>query len=188
MRSTSLVRARYQMRFDSKWISYSGFFTALVVFLLCVYFLGIQNAAERKAGEIILYMWLPVIVFTGYGILMQGIKLDAPPVYGIFGAAHCVYMIVYSLSDGVGSSILAVIWYIVAAIVIIAVTFGIVPGKLFVVLVFFVPFIYRLLYVAVPMFQAERYLELIPEAAILSSLSAFAVLGFALCQKEKSTE
>ena len=186
MSSTSLVRARYQMRFDSKWISYSGFFTALVVFLLCVYFLGIHNSADMKPGEMFLHMWVPVLLFTGYGILLQGIKLDAPPVYGIFGAAHCVYMMIYSMSDGVGSSILAVIWYIIAAIVIIAVTFGIVPVKMLVVLVFVVPFAYRLVYVAIPMLKTARYLKFIPEAAILSSLSAFAVLGFALRQKNNS--
>ena len=188
MRSSRLIRARYQMRFDSKWISYSGFFTALVVFLLCVYYLGIQHSADCKPGEMILNMWLPVIVFAGYGILLQGVKLDAPPVYGIFGAVHCLYMIVYALSDGVGSNILAIVWYIVAAIVIVAVTFGILPGKLLVVLVFLLPFVYRLMYIAIPMIKMEHYVELIPEAAILSSLSVFAVLGFALRQKEKSTK
>ena len=90
------------------------------------------------------------------------------------------------MSDGAGSSILAVIWYIIAAIVIIAVTFGIVPVKMLVVLVFVVPFAYRLVYVAIPMLKTARYLKFIPEAAILSSLSAFAVLGFALRQKNNS--
>lgn len=188
MRLDQLVRVKYQIRFESKWIPYSGFFAGLGIFLLCVMFFGLNDFTELGTSGLVMSLVLPLVLLAGYGILLRGFKVKTVPVYGILGALYCLIMIIRAASyGGAGSTLLAVIWYIISGVVVLAVTLGILPGRVFIVAALLLPVLYRLIFVDIDFYLKQKdYVGFLPEAAALCGLLAFSFFG--LCLKSAAKD
>lgn len=181
MKLNQTVRVRYQVRFESKWISYSAFFAGLMFFLLCVVYFGLKKLSETGTGEMITALIFPLLLLTAFAALLRGIKCKVTPIYGIVGALFCVYMIIRAFSGAPGSAAAALIWYLLTAVITVATTFGIFPGRTWMVLAYLLPAVYRLVFVDVDLyFRTRDFLGFLPEAAALSGLLAFSFFGLCL--------
>lgn len=181
MKLNQMIRVRYQVQFDSKWISYSAFFAGLMFFLLCVEYFGLKNLSEIGMGDILVSVALPLLILTCFVILLRGFRFKVTPVYGIISAVFCLFMIVRAFSGSAGNTLIAVIWYLLAGGIAVATTFGLIPGRAYMILAFLLPVLYRLVLVDVDFyFKTRDFLGFVPEAAVLSGLLAFSLFGLSL--------
>jgi len=187
MNQKQLARVRYEIRFESRWLPYAGFFTGLAIFLLCVAYFGFGSTAG--AGNVFFSLVLPLTLLAGFGILLQGFKVKAVQIYGVFGVLYCVCMILRAFSFS--GAFLAVVWYILTALVFLICAFGILPLKVLASLMFLLPVVYRLVFVDSQLyFLPKDYKGFLWEAAALSGLLAFATFSMCLkrCSAKQTTE
>lgn len=182
MKLNQLARVRYQVQFGCKWISYSGFFAGLMFLLLCIEYFGLKNLGEIVAGEVILSLALPLLILTGFAVMLRGFRCKVTPAYGVVAALLCLYMIIRAFSNGdAAGALFALIWYLLAGGIAVLTTFGVIPGRAYMVLAFLLPVLYRLIFVDINLyFRTKDFLGFIPEAAALSGLLAFAMFGLCL--------
>lgn len=177
------VGKQYHVDFSCKWISASAFFAGLAFFLLAVKYFGLENIGQKGFGEICFSLILPMLLLAVFGILLSGFKFRVTPVYGILAALYCILMIVRTFSYGsTGSTVVGIIWYLLTAALTVVTTFGYLPGKVYLMLSYLIPVLYRLYFVDVgTYFLTHDWLGFLPEASALSGLLAFSL--FALCLK-----
>ena len=181
-------RVQYRVQFDRCWIRYAAFFTGVAFFLISLVQFGFQNICELPSKDLVLTVILPLVTLAAFMVLIQGIRLQTAPAYGIVGAVYCVFLVIQAISyNGSANKILAVCWYIIAAAVLLITGFGLIPTRLFAVLVFLGPAVYRFVRVDIDRYFAVKdYKGFLPEAAILCGLLAFAT--FAMAMKPTKTE
>ncbi|MBE6934678.1 MAG: hypothetical protein E7462_06505 [Ruminococcaceae bacterium] len=136
---------RYQIDFKSKWTSVCGVLMGLSFFLRLIYYFGLTNIYDLAVVEILSTMIPGAVLCLAYLFTLSVMRLNAPGVYGILGAVHCFLLMFGTFSSGDGVRIaLAVIWYVLAAGVLLLTVGGYLPGRLLASLVFFVPAVVRL--------------------------------------------
>lgn len=183
MAQENKVYKQYHVDFSSKWISTSAFFAGLSFFILVAKYFGIENIKQVGFGEICFSMALPLLVLTVFGVLLRGFQFRVTPLYGILAALYCVLMIIRTFSyAGAGSTVLGLVWYLLTGALTVVTTFGFFPGKVYMMLSYVIPVIYRICFVDIDTyFRTRDWLGFLPEAAALSGLLAFSL--FALCLK-----
>jgi len=181
MNISQMIRVRYRIQFDTKWVSYSSFFAGLAAFLLCVFFFGFKNLTELNGGYLFVSLWMPLFICAVYGVLIRGIQAQNTVPYGVMGVLYCIYMVIFAFSGGGQNPVLAVIWYVLTACVLMAAVLGVFPGKALVVIMFLAPVVLGLLTADWAEIAESNYVEMLPKAAALCGLLAFSGLG--LCMK-----
>jgi len=186
MQLKQLMRVKYSIQFETKRFLYAAFFIGLSFFLMSVEYFGFRNISQIPSGELVLTLILPLTVLAVFMTLLCGIRLRFAPAYGALGAVYCIYLIIQTVAySGGGRPVLAVVWYILAAAVLLLTTVGLIPSRIFSVLFFFAPAVYRFVYVDLERyFAVEDYRGFVPEAAILCGLLAFT--AFSMCLKPAS--
>lgn len=134
----------YQMDFNSKWTSVCGALMGFSFFLRLIYYFGLTNIYDVGLIEILTTMILGTALCLGYLITLSVMRLNAPGVYGILGAVHCFLLIlgIFSTGDGVRIA-LAVLWYGLAAAILLMTVGGYLPGRLLASLMFAIPALVR---------------------------------------------
>lgn len=130
----------YQIDFNSKWISACGAIMGLSFFLRIVYYFGLMSLRDVGIIELLISMIAGILLCGGMVVCLNCMRMNAPGLYGIAGAAQCLMLII--LSFGTGSAIrivLAILWYVLAAIILLMTVGGYLPGKLLASLMFFIP-------------------------------------------------
>lgn len=135
---------RYQMNFQSKWTQVCGGLMGFSFFLRLIYYFGLTNIYDIGFVEILTTMILGTALCLAYLITLSVMRLNAPGVYGVLGAVHCFLLILGTLSTGdFGRILLAVLWYALAAGVLLLTVGGYLPGKLLASLMFVIPILVR---------------------------------------------
>ncbi len=174
---------RYQMDFSGSWMKGSLASMGLAVFLLAVYYFGWINLSAVKIGKLILGLILPMLLCLGYIVLLRFVKLNAPGVYGIIGAALCLVLMGGNiLAGGLLRMILSIVGYALCSVILIFCVGGYLPGKLPASLTFGIAFAVRLLFFDLLRFRKVNWLE---EAAVLLILLALTCLPMALKPAKK---
>lgn len=175
------VLVRHHVGFKNKWAGYATVFAGLAFFLLTFHYFGVTNLLNCGFGEVLFSMILPMAVLVAFVVLLRGICFHVTPVYGILGALYCVSMIAYTFSyESALHAIFAMIWYLLAAGICLATTFGYISNRAYMAIAFILPAVYRLIFVDLGTHILKLdILGFIPEAAMLSGLMVFGL--FALC-------
>lgn len=135
---------RYQIDFNSKWISVCGVLMGVSFFLRLIYYFGLTNIYDVAFVEVLSTMILGTALCLAYLITLSVMRLNAPGVYGILGAIHCCLLIFGTFSSGDALRIvLAILWYALAAGVLLMTVGGYLPGRLLSSLMFIIPTIVR---------------------------------------------
>lgn len=173
---------RFRVDFKKPWAQYSAALMGLFVFLRAVCFFACRNMAEVPSGELWLHLIIPLALGIAYIGLLRGAQLNVPVVYGGAGAAYCLLMIVYNLQYGASFGvILAVIWYILAALVLLATVLGFLPNRLYMTIAFAVAVALQLLTGRAGSYLTELQIGiLLRESSNLFGTAAFACLAPAL--------
>lgn len=165
---------RYQMALEGNWMKASMACIGLSVVMLGVYYLMWLSPSAWKPVNLIFGLLLPVAASLTYVILGRIVRLNAPGVYAILGAVFCILLIVGSFFSGsILRIILAVIWYLLTAVVLLASAGGYLPGKLPASLMFGAALLVRLLAFDLPRLRRTNWIE---EGAMLLILVGLACL------------
>ena len=172
----------YNIDFRAGALKVSSFFAGFSFLLLAVYYFGITNLKDCPGGEIILSMLLPMLILAVFIVLLGGFRYPVTPVYGFLGTAYCVFMFIRAFSYGNPlNTLLAMIWYLLAAAVYLCTALGYIPAIGIALPVMLLPVAVRLLFVDIrSYFLAKAYAAFLPEAAALSGLLAFGLLMLCL--------
>ena len=76
----------YRLRFDSPWMTASAFFAGLGIFLGTLYYLCFTEG--WSFGSLLLPLVLPALLLATHGVLLKGLRLDFPVVYGGLAAVY----------------------------------------------------------------------------------------------------
>lgn len=139
---------RFRMNFDGMWMKASTFCMGLSLLLLAIYYFGMTEFGEHGVAEILLLLCIPLALTIAFIVLLTVLRWDAPGIYGILGAVFCIIFLITTIFSGnVIRMALGAVWYILSAVVYLAVTGGYLPGKLPGAAVFAIAMIARILFV-----------------------------------------
>lgn len=168
---------RFQVDFESKWITAFGALTGLSFFLRIVYYFGLMSLRDVSIIEL-LTSALMGIILCGIVVCMNCLHMNAPGLYGLIGAAQCLLLIILSFTTGSPLRIiLAIIWYALTALVLLATVGGYLPGRLLAALMFALPGVVRLLFFDLGKLGIIKWFR---ELGVLSILAAFVCFAMGL--------
>ena len=120
---------RYQMDFESPWVHASAVCVGVAMFLRVFCFLGLQYMEDPEA--LLWAVWLPVGVGLVYTVLLKGIRLNAPGIYGLIGILMCLCLLQGVFATGnLVRIVLGVLGYILCCGIMIICVDGHLPGRL----------------------------------------------------------
>lgn len=123
--------ARYQMDFTGRYIKWSGLCMASSLFLLIVYYLGIENLEDYTLGAELVKLWIPLCLGAVYLVLLQMLRWNAPGLFAILGALFCLMMFFGVFTTGnTPRIVLGVLGYPICGAVLIMAVAGFLPGLL----------------------------------------------------------
>lgn len=177
----------FTLDFGGWWTDCSAVLMGLFLFLRAVYYFGCADLLACSGGEIWLHLVFPLALSIGYIVLLRGIRLDAPVIYGGLGAFLCLLMIIWDFQSGsVAWGILGLIWYALAAAVFLATVLGYLPNRLFSLTAFFLPVLCRFFAYDLKHYLLDlRLIAFLPELSALCGLLAFSALVPALVGKKR---
>ncbi len=182
MKLSFRIQVRYRIDFKNKWMSYCGAIAGLGFFLMMIYYFGLQNMSDYTWDRILFSVLLPMFVLVAFGVMTRGTQLAVTPIYGILGALFCVSMIYRTIFYGnVVYSILAMIWYVVTALICLATTFGYLSITTYMMIAFCASATVRLIIDLFAYVFRLKLLDFLSDAVAVCGLFAFAL--FSLCLK-----
>lgn len=128
---------QYRVDFKKPWAQYSAVLMGIFIFFRAVwYFAGAAPSGVAK-GELWLHMILPLVLGTVYIVLLRGVQLNQPIVYGIIGTVFCSLMMALNFQYPLGFLvILTVLFYGLAALVLLATVLGFLTNRLYLLGIF----------------------------------------------------
>ena len=93
--------ARCHIRMDSKWVYFSAICMGVSFFIRTAYYFGLVNLRDLDIISLIAEVILPMIIAAGYLIMIKGLRLNSP---ALFGGLICVYSINYLLLTELNAS------------------------------------------------------------------------------------
>ena len=123
---------RCRMDFSVKAAGFAGLFTGAYLFLLCVYFFFLRDLSSIKAGEAVFGLILPMLLCILFIVLLRFVKLNAPGLFAIIGAAFCLLLMINTFSTGnLLHGVLGAVWYILCGLGLIISAGGYLPSTAF---------------------------------------------------------
>ena len=120
--------ARCHIRMDSKWAYLSAVCMGVSVFIRTVYYFGLINLRDLDVFSLIMEVILPMMIAAGYLIMIKGLRLNSPTLFGgLIGVYSLNYLLLMN-KDAAG--IVGGVLLIVAAGTFIATGLGYVPMRL----------------------------------------------------------
>ena len=91
---------RPQIDFSCKWCGIFSAFMGGSLFFTTVRYFGLINLVDCGFGEILFLMILPMLISVAFVVLVWGMQLNAPGIYGILGMCCCALLIIGSIFTG----------------------------------------------------------------------------------------
>lgn len=152
----------------------------IAFFLRIAYYLGFTRPEALGVGNLLVFLILPMLLEGGLMVLLRGVRLNAPGLYGILGAVYCVLLIIQSFQYGsVLRTVLAVAAYLLCGGSTLCAVKGLLNKSLAAVLCFLTAVV-RVVAFDLGYLFALRIVSLLPEAAAVSGLLALGFLSMGL--------
>ncbi len=169
---------RYRLDFDARAVTTSSVLMALAFFLQAVYFFGFADLRHIGFFAIAFQLILPMLVEIAWLVLLRGVRLNAPGLFGILGAVLCALIMVQTVVTGeILGAIFSVPTLLLAGLLVLAVTGGMMTSCVPAVIVCIATIAARVLFGGLPL--------LLPEVAALCSIGAVAAIFGALEDPKK---
>ena len=176
---------KYRMDPDGKYHLATTALMGLSFFLRAAYYFGFTRPEEAGGFELAMLLVLPMIFEIGFMVMVRGLKLNLPGVYGIMGAVFCAVLMIQSFCvGGVLRIVLSIIGYLICGAALVGVGCGLLSKSLGVT-VLGVTFAVRLLAFDLKYLFSLRLVVFMREAAGLCVILALAFLCAGLFEKDK---
>lgn len=161
-----------------KWAGLSAVLMGLGFFSQAIYYLTVHNLTGCSTGEIVCCFVLPLLVSLLWMLLIRTMPLRQPMIYGGLATVICLVLIMQAFFGGSTLQIvLSTLWYLLAAAVIVFVSFGFLPYRILIFAVCILPAVLRGILAYGTFIQSKNYLLGLPEyfgILALLSLACFA--------------
>ncbi len=118
---------RYRLKMDGGAVTASAFFAGLSIFCIALFYIVLGDIKALGSGKLILRVILPLVWLTAYVVLLKGLGLNMPFVYGCMGAVWCLLMVFWG--GGMFGTVLGAVVYILCGGLLLATTMGLFPGQ-----------------------------------------------------------
>jgi hypothetical protein len=157
----------------------------LSFFLRVAYYFGFTRLEQTGGFELAMLMIVPMVLEIGFMVMIRGLKLNLPGIYGIMGAVFCAILIVQSFCvGGVLRIVLSFIGYLACGAALVGVGWGLLSKSLG-VCVLGLTFVVRLLAFDLKYLLKLRLIVFMREAAGLCVILALAFLCAGLFEMDK---
>lgn len=174
--------AQYQMNFNAKSVTASCAFMGLSLFMRMLHYLGFYSLSSYSIGTAIFCVFLPIAASIAYIVLLKCLRWNAPGIYGILGCTFCLLALIGGLTSGnIMRIILSIPWYPAAALILLAMVCGYVPGRLLSCLFFVLPIAFRIVLL---LLDREGLMGWSTELCELSVLASLACLPYTLLHRK----
>lgn len=161
---------RFRMDFGSIWLNTHCILCGFAFFLRIAYYFMFVNPTLCPTSEVIFSMILPLLLCGASMVVLKYFKLNAPGTVAIIDALKCICLLIGTFFGGsVIQIILGVILYLAAAVLLIGTVGGYVPTRQFVVILFFLIFVLRILFFR-PGFSLLGWILELSDLSMLASL------------------
>ena len=177
---------KYRMDFEGR----PHFATAALMggafFLRAVYYFGFTRPEEAGVWNLLVFLILPMLLEAAFMVLLRGLRLNAPGVYGIMGAAYCLLFLLQSFQSGsVLRVLLAVLAYLICAAAVLAVMSGLLSKGVAVTALFVTLGVRFLCFDLAGYIFSFRIIGFIREAAALCGMLSLACISLGLVEKTR---
>lgn len=183
-----ITAIKYRMRCDGK--SHLGM-TALMgcaFFLRVAYYFIFGRPDQIDTLELILHLILPMSMEAAFMVMVRGLKLNLPKVYGIMGAVYCaIFMVQAILIGGVSRIVWASVGYTFCAAALVCVGWSFLR-KVIGILVLLAAFGVRLVVFDLGMIRSLQFFPLMKECANLCVILALMLFCAGLVGKKRKIE
>lgn len=174
---------KYRLKPESGAATASAFFAGLSIFCIALYYIVLGDIASLGFGKLFGSVILPLIWLVSFIVLIKGIGLNIPFVYGCMGAVWCFFMIFFGGS--IFGSIFGAIVYILCAAALVVTTMGLIPGKYYIATAFGVIALLQIFWKDLPAYIIPLKIEdYLPHLSHISGVAALSALCFSLEGKE----
>lgn len=178
---------RYRTDLEGRGTGLCACFMGMAFFLRCVYYFGFTRTEEVGALELIFMLVLPMALEGAFMVLLKGVRMDAPGLYGILAVGGCLLLIFQCfLYESILRMVVEILLYLVCGGLMLGVSAGYLSKEL-AMTAFFTTAAVRFLLILKPYILSLRLVALLPEAAGLCVVLGLGCLawGFQL-QKKKA--
>ncbi len=181
-----LKKIRYQMNFDSN----SHFAVAVLMgaafFLRIAYYLGFSRPNEAGLWLVLTGLILPVLVEAAFMVLLRGVRLNAPGVYGILGMVYCGLLLLQTFQYAdVVRTVLGILAYVICGGLLLGTVGGMLSKEIVVTATFLTIVVRFFVFDLGKYIFSLRLVAFMPEAASLCGLLALALFAYGLKAPQK---
>lgn len=120
-----------------------------------------------------------------YFFILRGIKLDMSVVYGAQAVVCCVILIIEGFADGMLVGIIGSVWFVIAAVITVLTTLGILRYRFVMALAYLLPLLVKLFAVDLNKYLIPmEFVEFLPEFSLLCMMLALTFLAPCLKKEE----
>lgn len=117
----------YSMDFGGRSHFAAAAFMGGAFFLRAVYYFGFTRPETVGVWNLIIFLILPLLLEAAFMVMIRGLRLNMPGIYGIMGAVYCLLFLLQSFHSG---SILRIVLAVIAYLACAAVVWGTGAGLL----------------------------------------------------------
>ena len=100
-------------------------------FLRCAYYFGFTRPESAGAWNLLVFLILPMLLEAAVMVMIRGMKMDLPSVYGIMGAVYCGLLILQSFQvGGFLRIVLAILGFVICGGALVGVGWGLLSKSL----------------------------------------------------------
>ena len=167
---------RYLVDFESKWTQACSILMGLGFFSCILYYFAIASLRDVGAIELIFALLMGIAVCGGFVVCVTCLRLNAPGLYALMGAVQCLCILILSFTTGNAVRIvLSVLWYVLAAVILLGTAGGYLPGRLLAGLMFFVSVVVRILFFDLGVLDILSWVRELSILFILAGIGSFAM-------------
>lgn len=171
----------YHMDFEGKWLGSAAVLMGIAFFLRVVYYFGFMPIQTVGIGELILFLILPLVLETGFIVLLHGVRLNMPLVYGVMGALYCGLLIAQSLQYGdILRMVLDIIAYLLCGGLLVVVSLGLLSKGIAVLASLATAAVRLMVFDLKPYLLELELVAFLPEAAAICAIVALGYLAMGM--------
>ena len=169
---------RYQLNFESKWLTLSGVMMGVAFFLLALDYFALRQLQNLTLWHMMLWLILPMTLETLWCVPLRSEMWKRAEIHGVFSAMICLLLLGQTvMTGGVIPIVISSVFYVICGAAAILITFGFIAHRALGMLVFLAATTMWVLVLALPAYLADpgylSLINLIPTGCLLMSQTFF---------------
>ena len=169
---------RYQLNFESKWLTLSGVMMGIAFFLQALDYFALRQIGSLSLWDLVIWLILPMFLEALWCVPLRSELWKRAEVHGILSALICLVLLVQTImSGGVFPIVMGCVFYVIGAAAAVLITFGFIAHRALGMLVFFGCTAMWVLVFGLPAYVANpgymTVISLMPAGCLLLSMTFF---------------